>query len=342
MSKRNINIELIRIISMLMIVFHHFTIHTNWNYPKEIGLRNYFILCLGNFGKIGVILFILISGYFFYKQNFSLKKLLHLNNNITFYTVTFFLISLLWSAFEFKKMITSVFPVIFDQYWFVTGYVILLLFQPLLKNYLNLTDRENKLKLLIIIIFFFYGPRLFGFIFQIEKHFKPSVYFLFIIIALIGDLIREYQKELQTIYFRYILMASLFSLSLLQFRPFIILLLDKLNWEYPDFFINGTESLNALLFSFCLFNLILRLSIDKRYNALILYISSVTFEVYLIHDNPLIRSMLWNSIFQSGKFYWSSWLFLIVIIVPLIVFIACVLIAKLKNFISSKIKYCYK
>lgn len=339
MSKRNINIELIRIISMLMIVFHHFTIHTNWNYPKEIGLRNYLILCIGNFGKIGVILFILISGYFFYKQNFSLKKLLHLNNNITFYTVTFFLISLLWSAFEFKKMIISVFPVIFDQYWFVTGYVILLLFQPLLKNYLNLTDRENKLKLLIIIIFFFYGPRLFGFIFQIDKNFKPSVYFLFIIIALIGDLIREYQKELQTIYFRYILLASLFSLSLLQFRPFIILLLDKSNWKYPDFFINGTESLNALLFSFCFFNLILKLSIDKRYNTLILYISSVTFEVYLIHDNPLIRSMLWNSIFQSGKFYWSSWLFIIVFIVPLIVFIACILIAKLKYFISNKIKY---
>ena len=62
---RNTSIELLRIISMIMIMFHHFAYHGNfeWNF-NEVTLPHlwYDFILMG--GKVGVDIFVLISGYF--------------------------------------------------------------------------------------------------------------------------------------------------------------------------------------------------------------------------------------------------------------------------------------
>lgn len=338
MYKRNLNIEVIRIISMLMIVFHHFSIHTNWILPDDIGVRKYFVLTLGYYGKIGVILFILITGFFFYRQTFSLKKIFRLNNQVTFYALVLFFFSLIWEDFIKDRLIKSTFPIIFDQYWFVTGYVLLLLLQPLFKNYLSETPRQKKGKFFFIFTGLTYLPVYFGFIFQIERHFTPSTYLVFLLVVLLGDLIREYYDELTTTLFKYVICTFVFSLILIQNQYFIIQFLTKYELDYPGFIINGTESLNAILFSFSLFVIILKLSISPQLSKMILFISGVTFDVYLIHDNQNIRQLIWNKFFNSSDFYWSNKLFLIGILGPIFVFIACVFIARFKIFLEFKIK----
>ena len=60
---RKSNIELLRIISMLMIISSHFVIH-----GSIIMTNNVFIKTLANMfelGNLGVLLFILITGYFY-------------------------------------------------------------------------------------------------------------------------------------------------------------------------------------------------------------------------------------------------------------------------------------
>ncbi len=337
MSKRNLNIELIRIISMLMIVYHHFSIHTNWTMPEIMGVRKYYLQSLGHFGKIGVIIFILITGFFFIKKSSFLMKFLTLNNLVTFYTLSIFTISLSWSSFNQDIFVQSALPLVFNQYWFITGYIILLLFQPLVVRYLIETNREEKAKLFFLMILFFYLPTLFGFIFQIKKHFVPGVYLSFILIAFLGDLIREYQEELKTIYFKYIVFSFIFSLSLIQSRPFIVDFLASKEVVYPSFLFTGTQSLNAILFSFSLFVILLKIHIPSKLEALIIFISSVTFEVYLIHDNPIIRPILWNKIFHNSDFYWSNYLFIIALIEPLLVFMICVFIARARVFLKNKV-----
>lgn len=323
---------------MLMIVYHHFSTHTDWFLPDEIGIRKYFILTLGYYGKIGVLLFVLITGFFFYKQKFSLKKILKLNNQVTFYALVLFFFSLIWETFTKEQLIKAAFPIIFDQYWFVTAYILLILLQPLFKNYLIETPRKKKAKFFFVFTTLIYLPVYFGFIFQIEQHFIPSVYLVFLLVALLGDLIREYYNELTTILFKYVILAFIFSLTLIQNQYFIIQLLTKYQLDYPGFILSGTESLIAILFSFSLFIIILKWTISPRLSKIILFFSGVTFDVYLIHDNQNIRQLLWNNFFNTADVYWSNKLFLIGLLGPLLVFITCILMARCKVFLERRIK----
>ena len=70
-KERNSSFELLRLISMLLIVMHHYSLHGGFDYMSTLSLRLYFIQCLNMGGKLGVNLFILISGYFLCKSNFK-------------------------------------------------------------------------------------------------------------------------------------------------------------------------------------------------------------------------------------------------------------------------------
>ena len=94
MSKRNMNIELVRILAMVMIVYHHFSVHSQWNVPNYVSKKMVLIQIIGSFGKVGVTLFILITGYYFSKQNISLKKIFKLNNMGRFYGLLYYILGI--------------------------------------------------------------------------------------------------------------------------------------------------------------------------------------------------------------------------------------------------------
>ncbi len=62
-SKRNSNLELLRIIAMLLIVAHHFGIYAI-GYSNGNSLSDYYNAVFYSFGKVGVVLFMMISAYF--------------------------------------------------------------------------------------------------------------------------------------------------------------------------------------------------------------------------------------------------------------------------------------
>ena len=71
------NFELLRIISMLLIVAHHFSVHSHLISDTPI-INVYLQRALATGGKVAVNLFVLISGYFMINSTFKFKKLLKL------------------------------------------------------------------------------------------------------------------------------------------------------------------------------------------------------------------------------------------------------------------------
>ena len=71
------NFELLRIISMLIIVIYHFALHGNIiNSAQGISKAVSNVLFIG--GTLGVNLFVLIGGYFMVDTDFRIKRLLKL------------------------------------------------------------------------------------------------------------------------------------------------------------------------------------------------------------------------------------------------------------------------
>lgn len=66
---RNSNIELLRIISMFLIVVHHMSVHGftsagRWNLQSFPSLNQFLVQFMVIGGKIGVDIFVVITGYY--------------------------------------------------------------------------------------------------------------------------------------------------------------------------------------------------------------------------------------------------------------------------------------
>lgn len=143
-SNRKSNIELLRILAMIMIIAHHYCLYGGWNKISGLSLNNAILDFLIIGGKVGVAIFILIAGYFGIKSEFNFKKLLKLILQVVFYTVIFGLINILINGWiGLKGFIKMCFPTTFSVYWFMTAYCILYLVSPYInKLFNNLKKKE--------------------------------------------------------------------------------------------------------------------------------------------------------------------------------------------------------
>lgn len=89
-NTRQSNFELLRIVCMILIIAHHFSVHSI--IPENISRLNRFIFdvfAIG--GKVAVNVFVLISGYFMVKSKFKLQKLLMLIFQTFFYSIVIYI-----------------------------------------------------------------------------------------------------------------------------------------------------------------------------------------------------------------------------------------------------------
>lgn len=79
---RQSNFELLRIISMFLIVLGHVTFQTKFVYPRQAVLHNVSIQSLWIGGKLGVWEFTLISAYFLSRSRFKIESLKSLGSDV--------------------------------------------------------------------------------------------------------------------------------------------------------------------------------------------------------------------------------------------------------------------
>ena len=157
-KKRASGIELLRILAMIAIIAHHFSTHVNWGEVTQ--LNSYWITIFGSFGRIGVGIFFIITGYFLARQkNYNWKKIFNVLRPTWFYSLLFLGIFTLlkderiFLSFPLNEhMQKSLFPIISNSYWFISTYVAVSLLSPYLKKMLDALADKDLLK--IIAIFF--------------------------------------------------------------------------------------------------------------------------------------------------------------------------------------------
>ena len=91
-AERQSNIELLRILAMVMIVAHHFAVHSGLPIWSGHGANVFWAQFLCMQGKVGVDLFVLITGFFLVEKPGRVTSVLHLLLQTVFYGAVLYLL----------------------------------------------------------------------------------------------------------------------------------------------------------------------------------------------------------------------------------------------------------
>ena len=156
-KKRDANIELLRIVAMLMIITLHFNYRSNALLVLGEPASNVqiFATVLEAIAITGVNVYVLISGYYLSSSKVRLSKVLLLILQVYFYTLLISGAMMIVGAYSVKpddkldRMLKYLFPISSEHYWFVTAYVIMYVLAPVMNAAVN-TLKRKQLKTVII------------------------------------------------------------------------------------------------------------------------------------------------------------------------------------------------
>ena len=329
--QRQSNIELLRIVAMVIIVAHHFAVHSGFDFSTDsITINRLWIQFIKIGGKIGVDVFVLISGFFLISsQAIKTSKILKLWGQIFFYSIAIFVvfIALGIEPFSIKETIKHLAPVTFSQWWFASTYFVLYILSPYINTLLRTFNNRQYIGFLVLILLCWcIIPTFTG------QSFQSNDLLWFIFLYSLAGYYKLYKPQINLSASK--LIALSFLCTILTFLSAVIF--DILGTKISIFGTNATffydmQRLPILIVSVLLFIGFLKLNI--RHNKIINIISSATFGVYLIHDNRYVRSFLWKTLFQNKSFADSNMLILHSIFVIAIVFIGCTIIELIRIYV---------
>jgi len=363
-NKRLSNFDLMKIISMLFIILGHILMHGNV-LSNTTGKTNVILTFIMIFIMVHVNSFVLVTGYFQYKKQFKLSKLISLNNSMWFYKVIIMLIFLGLGLITMSKIdiFKTLMPINYDDYWFISTYLLLYISTPLLNILINnLSKNQHKLTIIIMFLILAILPTI---TMQVAYNNNRGYSVAnFIMLYFIGAYISKYDfkifKEMDNKVVR--VFCVLITLLMAAINLFIFGTINTiqnkgeiLTYIY-DIIENGKYSYcNPLIIiqTISYFYLFKTLNIKSK---IITYISSLTFGVYLIHDNKIIRSYLYTNILKLPKTtIYTNRIIIQIIIYTILIFVVCAIIElirklifkfiynrKLSNKIRNRIKMKFK
>lgn len=334
-KKRESNIELLRIIAMLLIIAHHFSIHGGFNFSiSDISINKFWTQFLLLGGKIGVNIFVLISGYFLINvKQLKISKILKLWLQIFTYSIGIFTICVVTGLipYEPQELKRNLLPITYSCWWFASTYFVLYLIFPYINKVLTQLDKKSYLKLIILTtICWVFIPTV-----SINLLYQSNALIWFIYLYTISGYIKLHLNNTKLSGKKSILIALLFLIiyfSILIIYYFVGLKFPFFAKRVTSFF--EMQKLPIVLISIFLFIGFLNLKI--KYNKIINLIASATFGVYLIHDNDYIRNFLWNILFKNATFSNNNLLIPYSLFVIVIVFLVCTIIELFRIYVIEK------
>lgn len=319
---RDSNLELYRIVTMLLIIAHHFVVNSgilNKVFENPLSSNSIFLLLFGAWGKTGINCFVMITGYFMCKSNITLFKYVKLVSEVLFYTVIISMIFALTGYTKFMEVFCSFLIVReINSGHFTACFLIFYLLIPFLNVLLNNLNRLQHRRIIEILsfLYIFLGtmPK-----FNVTMNYISWFCTLYIVAAYIRFYpSRERKWGLWTIFF--IGMAILSILVCLKFG-------FSVNDKGVYSFVNDSNTFFAFAIAICSFMYFKGLNI--KYSKIINAIGGSTFGVLLIHANSYTMiSWLWIDFLKVPDKYTLPFfdLLLYSIFTVLGIFVVCTLV----------------
>ena len=330
-KERNSNLELYRIIVMLLIVAHYYVVNSGLMPVMEenpLHVHSLFLYLFGMWGKTGINCFVMITGYFMCKSHISLRKFMKLLLEVYFYNVVITGIFLLtgYARPSFSTVFYALVPIQSFGVNFVACFVVFYLLIPFLNLLIQTMNSKLHLRLVLLCLLVY---SVIGTIPKITLGVNyvswfVLLYFIASYIRLYGFPIRLSNRSWGWL----TLLSILISMASVVFMAWLsTVFVDK---NIPVFwFVADSNHFMAMVTAFCSFMFFKDLKIG--YSKLINMIGASTFGVLLIHANSdIMRQWLWQDILNNVGQYGTSTMVLHAIYSVLMVYVVCTVIDYLR------------
>lgn len=326
-KERSSNLELFRIIAMLIVVAHHYVVNSGLSQmvveSKALCGNDIFLALFGWGGKTAINCFVLITGYFMCTSKITLEKFMKLFCERYFYAIAIWCLFLItkYESFSFKSFLEVFFPFFNISTDFYPCFLLFYLFIPFLNKLIKeLTEREHLI--LVILCLFIYT--------LIPSFAKGNVTFnyitWFVVLYFVASYLRLYPKP----WFENLKLwggLAIFVL-LLSWLSVVALAVIGIKMDIRGiyyFFVADSNKILAFLTALCSFMFFKNLNI--RYSKFINSVAASTFGVLLIHANSdTMRKWLWKDVLNNTSFYHSPLLVIHAISSVIGIYIICTLI----------------
>lgn len=289
---RSSNLELYRIVCMLMIVSHHYVVNSGLISPEGPIYNNpstpnsIFLLLFGAWGKVGINCFLMITGYFMCTSKITMRKFFKLLLQVYFFKFLFYTIFLAvgYETLSLVRLTKLVMPFWNIKDGFVGCFLVFYLTIPFWNILIkNMTKHQHTLLLVLLVICYM----LLGSLPFFDVRFNYVTWFG--IIYLIASYIRLYPVPiyercslwgLLTLVFTLLGIGSVLCICFLIGRGFYFFLMDS----------NKVLAVAIAVCSFLWFK-----NIPIKQSKVINAFGASTFGVLLIHANSdAMRTWLWK------------------------------------------------
>lgn len=334
-KQRSSNLELYRIICMLMIVAHHYVVNSGLFdvdgplVTEPTSVNSLYLVLFGAWGKVGINCFLMITGYFMCTSNITFRKFLKLMFQIYIYKLLIFFLLLIagYESLSLLRIYYLIMPVrTFAVGNFVSCFLAFWLTIPFLNRLIHhLSEREHVILIILSLVLF----TLLGTLptFSVPLNYITwfgIIYFIASYFRLYPHLIFERRK------FWGLMTILVFFLSLVS----VLVIHAFYGWKgfrYSYYFVFDSNKIFAVAFAICSFLWFKNMNI--QYNKVINAFGAGTFGVLLIHANSnAMRTWLWKDTVDCVGHYDLSLysLFFYSTGVVLVIFVLCNLIDQLR------------
>lgn len=324
-QERISNLELYRIIVMLLIVAHHYVVNSGLldvMNKDPLSCNSIFFYLFGAWGKTGINCFVFIIGYFMCKSSITVQKFLKLLLEILFYNILIYILFVIsgYEAFSYNGFLQLI-PVRYVADGFVSCFLLFYLCIPFLNILINNLDKK-KHELLILLSLFIYT------IHASLPYMGVNMNYVswFIVLYFISSYIRLYPTKYDSNSLLW--MICTFSCILLSVGSIIGILWLNVNYGkdiFPYRMLSDSNVILALLTAVCSFMWFKNINIPQ--NKYINMIGGSTFGVLLIHANSdKMREWLWQDLLDNVGHYNDYYFWLRPIISVILIFFVCIII----------------
>lgn len=340
---RSSNLELFRIISMLLIIAHHYVVNSGLSsldgplYDDNFSIKSIIMFLFGAWGKTGINCFIMITGYFMCTSQITAKKYVKLLLEVFLYKIVIYLLFLCigLETFSVMSLVDRLLIIRNVKDNFVGCFLLFYLLIPFLNILIKNINEKQHIRLLALLgftyIFFGTMPK-----FNVNMNYVSW----FTVLYFIASYIRLYPKEIfskkafwgaATIISMLLSAASVIGCLWLSIRT-------GTNMAYR--FVTDSNTALAVMTGVSSFMFFKNLSVP--YSKFINTLGASTFGVLLIHGNGNVCDWLWYDFLNNTGVYKESYVFIHAVLSVIGVFIVCTIIDILRiRFIEAPIMKCW-